>query len=230
MEVLAVDRLDFRLTTWDWPFAHERRGDIEAHWNALRRKIPSLWNGQVIMLRDYHLQGRSLSGVAFQTDFASFIAWRDWDHPDAGVRNFFAQAALRGSDGAFVLGVMGAQTANAGKIYFPGGTPDPDDLRDGRVDLEASVCRELEEETGLRPSDLTLQPGWFAVFAGPRLGLLKIMQAREAATALQARIQANLARQDEPELAATHLARGPQDFAPQMPDFVRAGLLAMWKA
>ena len=56
------------------------------------------------------------------------IAWRDWGFPDRAVRNCFSAGAIRASDGAFVLGVMGAQTANAGKIYFPAGTPDPSDV------------------------------------------------------------------------------------------------------
>ena len=96
----------------------------------------------------------SLSGAYLETDFASFIAWRDWGFPDKTMRNCFPMAALRSSDGAFLLGVMGAHTATAGQVYFPAGTPDPNDVVGERVDLEAGVMRELPEETGLGPADV----------------------------------------------------------------------------
>jgi hypothetical protein len=38
----------------------------------------------------------------------------------------------------------------------------------------------------------------------------------------RARIEANLAREAEPELSAIHLVRGVSDFTPSMPRFVTA--------
>ena len=93
--------------------------------------------------------GERFSASYFETDFASFLAWRDWGFPDKGVFNGFGMGALLSQDGAFALGEMGQHTANAGRIYFPAGTPDLDDVRGEALDIEGSVAREVEEETGL---------------------------------------------------------------------------------
>jgi len=145
------------------------------------------------------------------------------------VRNCFAQAALRSADGAFLMGVMGAQTANAGKIYFPSGTPDLDDVVGERVDLDGSVMRELAEETGLSARDVEPAPGWHAVFAGPRVGMMKVLHAPEQASALRARILDFLAGQVAPELADIRIVRGPADLDRMMPSFIPAFLEAMWR-
>ena len=93
--------------------------------------------------------GLCFAAEFFETDYASFLAWRDWDIPDATVQNCFAMGAIKGADGAFVLGIMGDHTANAGSIYFPCGMTDPQSVDGTSVNLEASLWREVAEETGL---------------------------------------------------------------------------------
>ena len=121
----------------------------------------------MLLARDPVFAGERFSAGYFEADFASFLAWRDWDFPDRDVFNGFGMGALRCSDGAFVLGEMGrAYRECAGAIYFPSGTPDLDDIRDGTVDIAGSVAREVEEETGLTPSDYRAGADWDCVVSG----------------------------------------------------------------
>ena len=229
IRVVALASLDLRFAPRPWAFAEQRRAESRRISRPCKRDKPDLWNGRVMMLRDWALSGGALKGAFFETDFASMLAWRDWDAPDDTVRNCFAQGALRTADGAFLLGVMGAHTANAGRIYFPSGTPDPDDVDGGHVDLAGSVMRELAEETGLSAADVTRRAGWHAVLAGMRIALMKTLRSAEPAEALRGRILANLARQETPELADMRIVRGPADLDPMMPSFIAAYLSEMWK-
>lgn len=219
--VSRVETLDLPLRDFDWRFARERRAEIDAHFEKLREHKPALWNGRVLLMHDHALSDCALRGSYFETDFASFVAWRDFGFPDAGIRNGFALGALQGLDGGYVMGVMGAHTMNAGKIYFPGGTPDPSDLRNGQVDLESSVRREVMEETGLGADEFEFDAGWHCVAAGPMLALLKPMRARETASRLRERIRDHIASEKTPELADAFIARGADDIDPMMPDFIR---------
>ena len=165
-----------------------------------------------------------MTGAYFETDFASFLAWRDWGFDDPSVRNAFPQAALRAADGAFLLGVMGDHTSNAGKMYFPSGTPDPNDVDGERVDLDANLRRELVEETGLDADEFAVAPGWTAVFDGPRIALFRVVRAAEPAVALRERVLANFPSVADPELADIHIVRSPADYDPRMTGYVAAYL------
>ena len=227
--VVRLARAELRFAPRPWPFAKERRAEIDAHFADLSRKNPHAFNGRVLMLHTFAIEDAVLHGAYFETDFASFIAWRDFGWPDMSVRNCFGQAALRAADGAFVLGVMAAQTMNAGRIYFPSGTPDLKDVVGERVDLGASVLRELTEETGLTAADVLLDPSWHAVLAGPRLAMLKPVRSPLSADELRARILAHMAGEAHPELAGVRIARGPADLDDMMPEFIKDYLLEMWK-
>lgn len=218
--------LDLRVTPHQWPFAALRRDDILAHFAEAQRAKPRIWNGKVLLARNPRFAGDGLSAEYFETDFASFLAWRDWGFPDRDVFNCFGMGALRSSDGAFVLGEMGADTANAGRIYFPSGTPDLDDVRGGMMDVAGSVAREVEEETGISPSDYRAASDWTCIEAGASIAMMRILDVAMPGDALRAKIEANLARQSTPELSAIHLVRSRADLSGAMPRFVTAFLEA----
>jgi 8-oxo-dGTP pyrophosphatase MutT (NUDIX family) len=225
---VETTRLELRFAPKRWDFAQDRRAEIDAYFAKLQRARPALWNGRVLVLHDWKLESGVFRGAYLDTDFASFIAWRDWGFPDTKVRNSFAMAALQSADGAFLLGVMGAHTANAGKVYFPCGTPDPDDIAGDTVDLDGSVRRELMEETGIDASILEVELAWTTVFAGPRIAQIKLLRARATAAELHSRVLAHLSRETEPELSDIRIVRGPDDLDPMMPDFVVAFLRHRW--
>jgi hypothetical protein len=216
-----VSKLDLRFRPEPWPFADARRADIEAHFVAKQREKP-IWNGRILLARDPVFTGNRFSASYFEADFASFLAWRDWGFPDQAVFNGFGMGALHCSDGAFVLGEMGQHTSNAGRIYFPSGTPDLEDLSAGAVDIAGSVAREVEEETGLATADYRADTDWDCVVSGSAIAMIRILNVDISGEALRARIEANLARQNQPELSAIHLVRGVSDLTAAMPRFVTA--------
>jgi 8-oxo-dGTP pyrophosphatase MutT (NUDIX family) len=223
-KIIPLESARFGIAPWSWPFAEQRRADIDAHFAARQARTPELWNGRVLLLSDHAFVSGTLTGTFFETDFASFMAWRDFGFPDSGAVNCFSMAAIRAADGAWLLGVMNAHTANAGSTYFPAGTPEPEDVIDGRVDLTANLLREVTEETGLTAADFEMQAGWTAVVADVRIALMKVLRVSEPADAIRARILRYLAQERQPELADIHIVRSRADFTPAMPEFVMAFL------
>jgi 8-oxo-dGTP pyrophosphatase MutT (NUDIX family) len=217
-----VSQLDLGFQPWRWPFAEARRGEIDAHFALKQRETPEIWNGRVLLGRDPDFTGDRFRGSYFETDFASLLAWRDWGFPEAGAFNGFGMGALRCADGAFVMGEMGRHTANAGRIYFPAGTPDLDDIRNGAVDIAGNVVREIEEETGLTAADYRPDPHWDCVVTGASIAMIRILNVDLPAEAVRARIEATLAAQHQPELTAIHLVRAASDLTAAMPRFITA--------
>jgi 8-oxo-dGTP pyrophosphatase MutT (NUDIX family) len=223
-KVLHVDQVDMRIEAKTWDFAVERRAQIDALFAQMRREKPALFNGRVLLMHRYTLDGGILRGHFLETDYASFVAWQRWGRPPAGIFDCFAAAAILAADGAYLLGLMGPHTFNAGQIYFPCGTPDPSDVSGGKVDFDFSVKRELREETGLDAARLTEEPGWSVVFEGDLICATKVLRSELSAEPLRARILETLAAEPQPELADIRIARGPADFDPAMRGFVKAFL------
>jgi 8-oxo-dGTP pyrophosphatase MutT (NUDIX family) len=219
-----VDRLELTFAPKPWAFAIERRAEIDAFFDSLKREKPTIWNGRVLLLHHQVVSNGVFRGAYLETDYASYAAWRQWGRPAAAVHDCFSAAAIETVDGAFMLGIMSAHTFGAGFIYFPCGTPDPDDIIDGKVDLEFSVRRELKEETGLDVAEFSAEPGWKMIVDGALIAQIKVFRSRQDADTLRVRMLAHLARERQPEFADIRIVRGEADFTSAMPGFVTAFL------
>lgn len=231
IRIIEADRIDCFVLDHEWEFDLARGGEIDAYWRERTRANPSLYDGPVLLGASIEHtvggDGRSVLSIGFfETRFSRFLAWRDLGFPDAGVYNCFAMPALRSADGAFLLGEMNPSHSCAGQIYFPAGTPDPLDVRDGRVDMEGSLRRELEEETGLSANDGRMAPGWTIVFESQRVACMKIIQSPHSAEILLASIEKFLAGEKQPELSGAHMISRREQLAdPRLPAFMK-GFLA----
>jgi hypothetical protein len=230
IEIIEIDRIEFKVEPWSWEFSRARRLEIDRFFADMQRQRSNLWNGRVMMLRSYEVRDRVLYGSCFETDYASFVAWRDWDFPDPSVFNIFPASALRGADGGFVVGEMAPSTAGAGQVCFPGGTPDLDDILEGGVlDVAHNQRRELMEETGLDLDEFNTDPGWTLVRDRGFVALMKRVGSQLSAEALRMRILQNMAKDAHPEFVAIRILRGPADLDSRMYDYLRAYIEYEWQ-
>jgi 8-oxo-dGTP pyrophosphatase MutT (NUDIX family) len=184
-----------------WAFAQDERTRIKEHWRKLADQNPRIWNGDVLICSTASLENKVLSGQFIKTDYASFVAWRDWGWPDKTVSNCFGSAAVLSADGALLYGRMSGHTLNSGRLYPPGGSLEMQDVRpDGQVDVMGSIIRELEEETGLKASDAE-KGELLAIFEGPRLSVAQVFRFAAQAEAMAGQVRSYLSSAHEDELS-----------------------------
>ena len=194
-----------------WAYAEEHKSQTAAHWGEAQRARPKLFDGTIFLLAKYELQDEALSGTLVRTDFKSFLYWREQGYPECGLRDAFGAAVLRSREGHVLLGLQSDGHLNSGLAYPPSGMIDLDDVRDGTIDIDASIVRELEEETGLRPADFEQVPGYILTMVPPFVAIAVEWRSALPAETLRDRILAHIAREAEPELADVVIVRAASD-------------------
>lgn len=224
ISIRRVSRVEARFRPFDWVWPKQNRSFVEENWRRRVADKPKMFNGRVLLLQDLSFEQDLCRNVYFEVDYADFIAWIDKDYPDPTIANGFAMGALRGTDGAYICGVMAEGTANAGRIYFAAGTPDLNDVTpEGTVDLTTSLTRELAEETGLAEADYHLDDEWIVIQRWPTFAFLRTVTLPMTAEEGAARIRAHIAAEDEPELQGVRIVRGREDIDPErMPLFLQS--------
>ncbi len=208
VERLAASALVFR----DEPpaFVAAQRTMINDHWSRSVAAKPALFDGTVLIAEGLETAAGHLRATLRPIPFSAFLAWRDWGYPVEGLTHLSAAVAIVAADGAVLLGTMGAHTANAGRTYLVGGTPDLTDVSpDGTVDLVATAARELREETGLSPTGPVREA--LIVRDHPRAVVVAVHRFPVDAEDLAGEIRRFLADDPEPELSDVVLIRTVTD-------------------
>ena len=225
-----ADRLDCRLVDHCWELTPSQERMVAEIWREQSRRNPWLYDGRILLarraealvelLRRAEARGRVLRGA-----LPRFHAWKRLGQPDWGVLNCFAAPALRSSDGAYLAGEMGQDHSQPGRIYFPCGTPDLDDVVGSRVDLTGCLIRELAEETGIVVDERNFAPSWRVIFVNRQVACLCIVDLPGQAEAQRDAALRYIRGQEKPELAGMRILREGADLAdPRLPDFMKAFL------
>lgn len=200
-QVIQIDGYDLPVAEESWTWADENAAAIKRFWSKAQAERPALFNGHVLVMAAHELRDGVLAGNVLKTDFASFLYWKDKGLPaEAGVRNVFGCAVVRSGDGHLLFGRMAPHTAASGRVYPMAGTPDLEDLKDGKLDIEGSIVRELMEEAGLDAADATRQPGYLLVEDGGMCSLNAVLTFDAPSRELKTRMMEHIDTQEQPEL------------------------------
>jgi 8-oxo-dGTP pyrophosphatase MutT (NUDIX family) len=145
---------DCKLTVTREPLPYEEahKSLIDVFWEQAYALNPRLWNGIFYMFSDVRMENGCLYAQAHRTDFATFLHWRE-NGGDSATRHMTATTFPALNDGSLLAVRMSQHTANAGRVYFPAGSFDQDDVIENQLDPIGSMKREMSEETGISVDD-----------------------------------------------------------------------------
>lgn len=208
--ILPVDVVDVRLVAEPHPFERDNAEAIAANWQAEKAVRPALFDGIVVLLSELAYRDNRLVGRCHAVRFSTFMLWRKLK-PVSSAEHAFAHAMLISSDNALVAIRMGSHTANAGKVYFAAGSFEPEDFRDGLVDLDYNMLREVREETGLDLGRAEREQRCHALSVESGTVIVRCFRAAETADELAERIRAFVATDPDPEIEGPVIIRGMHD-------------------
>jgi 8-oxo-dGTP pyrophosphatase MutT (NUDIX family) len=204
--VVRVAECTCELAHYDWAYVQRNKADIDRNWAQAGKSNPAFFDGIVLLTSSYRLIWSTPPGhlemTLFATRFRNYLHWRHDGFRDSDAIDGFGSGIIRSADGAVLLIRQQPGNVNEGMYYFPSGFIDNSDVdAQGRVDIAASIAREVKEETGLAPADLVRVPGFIVTRAGPHLSVGVEFQSPLPTDGLAARIERFLADECDPEVA-----------------------------
>jgi len=208
--IMPVDAIDVRLDPAQHPFAVSNAEAIAENWRQEIAANPALFNGTVVLLSELSYRDRRLVGRCHAVNYSTFLLWRK-RRENSGAEHAYAHAVLVAGDNALVAIRMGPHTVNAGRVYFAAGSFEPIDFRDGQVDVDFNMIREVGEETGLDLSTAERGRRWHALSMPSGTVIFRRYRVAEPADEIARRIGAFVAAEADPEIEGPVVIRGAAD-------------------
>ncbi|KQV82107.1 NUDIX domain-containing protein [Rhizobium sp. Root1220] len=198
--VFPIAGVDLKVLPGDHPFHVAEGNAIRENWARETAANPALFDGRMVFQRRLALTDRGISGESHVIPFSTFMWWRRQPDRHGGI-HLFAYPVLETSDGALVAIRMGAHTANPGQVYFAAGSLEPEDVVDGRCDLEANMRREVHEETGLDLGEADAGERYFASHIRRTVTVLRLFRFGLTADEMIEKIHAHMLVAEDKEIS-----------------------------
>jgi 8-oxo-dGTP pyrophosphatase MutT (NUDIX family) len=217
--ILPVDAVEVRLDPGPHPFERDNAQAIADNWRRETAANPALFDGTVVLLSALSYRDNSLVGRCHAVRYSTFMLWRG-NRQVAGAEHAYAHAMLVAGDNALVAIRMASHTVNAGRVYFAAGSFEPADFRDGLVDVDFNMIREVREETGLDLTSATRGKRYYALSTNSGTVIFRRYSEAASADEIARRIRAFVATEAEPEIEGPviirHAADRPDGLMPHM--------------
>ena len=219
--VYIIDRADVRVLPGSLSYAVENSDAIALNWTKERVAKPSLFDGELYLAPQAELAGGRFKAGFQRTSFATLMYWRR-DVSQERPWHIFGVGVIVSREGHLIAGRMSAQNAGGGKVYFPAGSIDDNDIIDGRVDYEANRRREVQEETGLDLHDARAEQQINLVTGNRSIALFRRYYFDAPSVELVSLIEQHLSEEAEPELSEIIPVKAAGAMGEATPTYVRA--------
>lgn len=198
--IYMIDRVDVRVLPGALSYSETNSQAIAANWQKAVAANPTLFDGEIYLAPQAHLNEGVLEAGFRRTSFATLMYWRD-DRTSERPWHIFGVGVIVSAQGHLIAARMSAHNAVAGRIYFPAGSIDDNDIVGDRVDYETNTAREVREETGMDLGKARAESKIHLVSADGSIALFRRYYFDLSTQEILQQIEANLAAQAQPELS-----------------------------
>ncbi|WP_374831823.1 NUDIX hydrolase [Paenochrobactrum pullorum] len=219
--VYKATQIDVRIVDGPLDYAVQHSEAIAENWQQEVKRQSALFNGELYLAPEARFENGVFEAGFIRDFYATLMYWRKDQEP---VRpwHIFGIGVIVSSDNVLIAARMGGSTAAASRIYFPAGSIDDHDVKNGFVDYDFNMHREVKEETGLDLRDAQAEEGYILVTGNRSVALFKRHYFDKTAAELTAQIRETLAAQVEPELDDVIAVSAAGMMGEDTPTYVRA--------